>query len=41
MAARAKGTAAEIVQAVIADLDLHQGTAPQHDDISIVVLKAL
>ncbi len=41
IASRAKGSAAEIVKALVADLDLHQGSAPQHDDISIVVLKAL
>jgi len=41
IAAHAKGTAAEIIQALVADLDLHQDTAPQHDDISVVVLKAL
>ncbi len=37
----AHAPATGIVQALVADLDRHQGSAPQHDDISIVVLKVL
>lgn len=37
----AASTAADIVKALVADLDRHQGEAPQHDDITVVVLKML
>jgi serine phosphatase RsbU (regulator of sigma subunit) len=39
--AHAHEPATRIVQALVTDLDRHQGSAPQHDDISIVVLKVL
>lgn len=41
VAANAHRTSDEIVKALVAELDRHQGSAPQHDDITIVVLKVL
>ena len=41
VAAHAHESATRILQALVTDLDRHQGAAPQHDDISIVILKVL
>ena len=41
VAAHAHLGAPAIVKALVADLDRHQGSAPQHDDITVVVLKVI
>lgn len=41
VAAHAHGSAEALMKALVADLDRHQGSAPQHDDITVVVLKIL